>query len=119
MNPALFIFRYLRGFYVIYLNTKTINQTHATSRNVPVLYVLRFFIIFIHIGPYTKRVSRDCKVSDWSQWSECSALCGFGEQYRHRYVVSPSRNGGAVCPILTDKRLCNSARDCRLNYFDW
>ncbi|CAL8077806.1 unnamed protein product [Orchesella dallaii] len=65
------------------------------------------------------RTARDCKVSDWSEWSECSALCGFGEQYRHRYVISHSRNGGALCPSLTDKRLCNSARDCRQNYFDW
>jgi hypothetical protein len=65
------------------------------------------------------RSYRDCNVSEWSEWSECSALCGFGEQRRNRYITSHSRGGGTQCPGLTEKRLCNSARECRENYFDW
>ncbi|XP_021961256.1 spondin-2 [Folsomia candida] len=64
------------------------------------------------------RSARDCAVSEWSEWSECSALCGFGEQRRNRYITNHPR-GGQTCPSLSETRLCNSARECRDNYFDW
>ena len=43
--------------------------------------------------------SVDCKVEDWSSWSECSATCGGGTRTRERKVVQEPENGGAACPF--------------------
>lgn len=49
----------------------------------------------------------DCKVTEWSQWSECSATCGGGKQSRLRKVAVGSRYGGAACPSLEETKDCN------------
>ncbi len=48
----------------------------------------------------------DCKVSEWSQWSECSGPCGAGEQTRSRTILTVPANGGQECPELTESRGC-------------
>ena len=50
----------------------------------------------------------NCVVSDWSGWSQCDKTCGGGQQTRNRTVVTPSANGGTVCPVLTESQSCNS-----------
>lgn len=52
--------------------------------------------------------SVDCEVDDWSTWSDCSATCGEGTKTRERGVVQGSENGGAECPVLEEKELCNT-----------
>merc|ERR1712130_22114 len=42
----------------------------------------------------------DCKVSDWSLWSGCSATCGGGNKTRSKEVVQKPENGGEMCPDL-------------------
>ena len=65
-------------------------------------------------------VGRDCVVSKWTHWSDCtSKTCDFSEQYRTRYVVSHPRAGGTKCPPLTEKRICVPDKGCQQNYFDW
>ena len=61
----------------------------------------------------------DCKVSDWSQWSECKPKgteCGTGkgEQTRTRTVITPSSFQGAACPVLSETRSCDipCPQDC-------
>eukprot|EP01004_Peranema_trichophorum_P002386 NODE_144_length_3469_cov_340.552002_g122_i1.p1 GENE.NODE_144_length_3469_cov_340.552002_g122_i1~~NODE_144_length_3469_cov_340.552002_g122_i1.p1 ORF type:complete len:1105 (-),score=461.08 NODE_144_length_3469_cov_340.552002_g122_i1:155-2980(-) len=57
----------------------------------------------------------DCQVSDWSSWSECTATCGGGKQYRTRKVVKNSANGGSECPHQQETQSCNvqvCPRDC-------
>lgn len=39
---------------------------------------------------------RDCKTSNWSEWSPCSKTCGFGEAKRVREVVKQPKRGGKV-----------------------
>jgi len=39
----------------------------------------------------------DCKQSDWSEWSACSAKCGTGHKARRRQVILPPSFGGEDC----------------------
>lgn len=51
----------------------------------------------------------DCALSDWSEWSECSASCGGGISERNRTVMVAADPGGRPCPApLTLHRTCNS-----------
>ena len=48
---------------------------------------------------------QDCVVTDWSDWTECNC----GQDFylnRTREVVAPPRNGGAPCPALLERQLC-------------
>ncbi|CAL4063337.1 unnamed protein product [Meganyctiphanes norvegica] len=65
------------------------------------------------------RVPRDCRVNEWTNWSECSKTCGIGEQIRTRTVVKHARRGGRPCPVLQENQWCGSSRDCDHKYFDW
>lgn len=52
----------------------------------------------------------DCKVSEWSQWSECDTSCGIGMMTRSRSILQPTQNGGKHCPSLVQKRGCQGLR---------
>lgn len=47
-----------------------------------------------------------CQVSEWGDWSLCSAECGPGESIRERAVLQPPENGAPKCPELLQKRPC-------------
>ena len=40
----------------------------------------------------------NCVMSSWSQWTDCSVLCGLGEQSRIKKRTREPRNGGTACP---------------------
>jgi len=64
----------------------------------------------------------DCEVSEWSNWSECSEICGGGTQVRTLTVVTEPANGGAECPVLEETRACNEQPcpiDCIGSWGDW
>lgn len=65
------------------------------------------------------RGPRDCRVSEWSEWSSCSKTCGIGDQIRTRTVLRHSRRGGRPCPNLQETQWCGSSRDCDHRYFNW
>ncbi|KAL7646433.1 UNVERIFIED_CONTAM: hypothetical protein RMT77_003346 [Armadillidium vulgare] len=71
------------------------------------------------MGGRRMRKPRDCRVSDWGEWSPCSKTCGIGEQVRERKVLKHSRRGGRPCPNLKEQKWCGSSRDCGHKYFDW
>uniref|UniRef100_A0A0G4FKC9 VWFA domain-containing protein n=1 Tax=Chromera velia CCMP2878 TaxID=1169474 RepID=A0A0G4FKC9_9ALVE len=39
----------------------------------------------------------DCELTDWTEYSECTAYCGGGKQYREKHVKKEAVGGG-VCP---------------------
>lgn len=73
--------------------------------------------------------SPDCILSDWNEWSECSAgKCGIGHKSRNRTIIRLNKKGGAPCGQLTERQWCGSSR-CKQNldnepisnssYFRW
>lgn len=50
----------------------------------------------------------DCKVSEWSEFSECDKQCGGGLQTRNRNIEVEAAHGGAACPITIESRNCNT-----------
>ena len=78
-------------------------------------------------GPLTEKKEcniqpcpKDCKVSDWNEWTSCTAPCGGGKQTRTRTVVQPSIGDGKACPSLTEEKECNTNKcpvDCKVG--DW
>ena len=67
---------------------------------------------------------RDCKVSEWSSWSKCSATCGKGTQTRWRSVLGLALCNGKSCPKdLSQQQACTSYNDvnCKVGSFqsDW
>uniref|UniRef100_A0A8C9U5U9 Thrombospondin type-1 domain-containing protein 7A n=1 Tax=Scleropages formosus TaxID=113540 RepID=A0A8C9U5U9_SCLFO len=63
----------------------------------------------------------DCKLSDWSTWSACSAPCGSGVKVRSKWLREKAFNGGRPCPKLDLKNQVYEAVPCysECNEFTW
>jgi cysteine-rich repeat protein len=48
----------------------------------------------------------DCVLSEWSEWSDCDAKCGPGDQHRSRKVLRPAKNGGECSNMRTQQQKC-------------
>lgn len=49
----------------------------------------------------------DCKVAQWTGWSDCSAECGGGVMQRVRKVILQDQNGGKGCGETSQTESCN------------
>ncbi|KAI1899231.1 hypothetical protein AGOR_G00059680 [Albula goreensis] len=54
----------------------------------------------------------DCKLSDWSTWSACSASCGGGVKVRSKWLREKPFNGGRPCPQLDLKNQVSEVVPC-------
>jgi hypothetical protein len=87
--------------------------------------VIVFLFILIILGVssyfiYNALKKQDCKVSEWSTYSECSKKCDGGNKTRTRQIITPVKNGGTACPLLEDSVQCNMQEcdvDCVVS--DW
>uniref|UniRef100_A0A674ML26 Thrombospondin type-1 domain-containing protein 7A n=1 Tax=Takifugu rubripes TaxID=31033 RepID=A0A674ML26_TAKRU len=63
----------------------------------------------------------DCKLSDWSTWSGCSASCGSGLQMRSKWLREKAFNGGRPCPRLDLKNQVYEAVPCHsdCSQYEW
>uniref|UniRef100_A0A3B4YAH4 Thrombospondin type-1 domain-containing protein 7A n=1 Tax=Seriola lalandi dorsalis TaxID=1841481 RepID=A0A3B4YAH4_SERLL len=63
----------------------------------------------------------DCKLSDWSAWSACSASCGSGLKIRSKWLREKAFNGGRPCPKLDLKNQVYEAVPCHseCSQFHW
>ncbi|KAL8425720.1 hypothetical protein Efla_003098 [Eimeria flavescens] len=60
---------------------------------------------------FCKRIAKDCKYSEWTEWSACSATCrkgpgatGNSVRIRTRQIVRPSSTGGEPCKFGSSPR---------------
>eukprot|EP00929_Paragymnodinium_shiwhaense_P017133 TRINITY_DN1260_c0_g1_i1.p1 TRINITY_DN1260_c0_g1~~TRINITY_DN1260_c0_g1_i1.p1 ORF type:complete len:1536 (+),score=290.62 TRINITY_DN1260_c0_g1_i1:141-4748(+) len=58
-------------------------------------------------------MAKDCVLSDWSQFGECSADCGGGLQSRTRVVTEPSQHGGMPCTGSLEELLVCNTQECK------
>merc|ERR1719384_2246688 len=66
------------------------------------------------------RCPLDCKLSEWTGWSACSAMCDSGVRDRIRPVEQHMTAGGEPCGETDDEQPCNVQacdKDCVL--YDW
>ncbi|XP_065818358.1 thrombospondin type-1 domain-containing protein 7B [Labrus bergylta] len=63
----------------------------------------------------------DCKLSDWSPWSSCSASCGSGLKIRSKWLREKAFNGGRPCPRLDLKNQVYEAVRCHneCSQYEW
>lgn len=54
----------------------------------------------------------DCRLSEWSDWSDCSSECGAGEITRSRSEIVPATPGGRQCEDDTSQQKQCVATDC-------
>jgi len=54
----------------------------------------------------TVECSRDCQLSAWSDWTDCSVTCGAGQQTRNRTVVIEPKGSGMPCELTVHTDPC-------------
>eukprot|EP00397_Hematodinium_sp_SG-2012_P003707 GEMP01003715.1.p1 GENE.GEMP01003715.1~~GEMP01003715.1.p1 ORF type:complete len:1022 (+),score=243.68 GEMP01003715.1:188-3253(+) len=60
----------------------------------------------------------NCHVTDWSQWTSCTATCNGGQSFRDRRIKGEEVRGGHTCKaVLKEVRTCGTddcgvAKDC-------
>jgi hypothetical protein len=62
----------------------------------------------IHVSDGGAYCPVDCVVSDWTDWSQCSAECGGGTRTRARSIEVDPLRGGQACPDLEETEACNT-----------
>jgi len=60
-----------------------------------------------------------CKVTEWSDWSPCSASCGKGWITKTRQILAEPQHGGRQCPRKLEKRKKCRGYECATNPADW
>ena len=57
--------------------------------------------------PCTVLCERDCILSDWSDYSECSVTSGYGYKSRMREILQSPQEGGRECGPLVEFSVCH------------
>jgi hypothetical protein len=104
----------------ITMGPTNIAQRTITQTTMRPTIVAQTSVAQTSVAQTTAEIPIDCKVSDWSNWSNCSVSCGGGTQERTRSIITMPRGNGVACPILKDTRACNTdvcPVDCQVS--DW
>lgn len=61
---------------------------------------------------FVKPCPINCQLSEWSTYSNCSAICGVGTMIRTRTVVHDAQHGGTPCGDLAENKDCDAGVNC-------
>ena len=104
---------------IVIIAIKFISPSNVTSTTQ--LLTEKPIRTFTPVSTPTTEIPINCAVSDWSNWSVCSANCGGGTQERTRSIITQSKgNGSKSCPELKETKACNTdvcPVDCQVS--DW
>jgi hypothetical protein len=62
----------------------------------------------------TKECPTDCVLSEWTDYTTCTATCGSGWHRRTRSVISQPKLGGKYCTSLSETTNCNT-QQCKVD----
>ncbi|XP_050543601.1 spondin-1 isoform X2 [Daktulosphaira vitifoliae] len=100
-------------------NGTSANLVSNTNKDALMDSIMKSYHVRKHKKAHRKSKYRDCRVSDWSEWSGCSVSCGIGEMQRRRQIIKHPRGAGKQCPPLQETKWCGSAKDCPQDRFKW
>lgn len=90
------------------------------------LLIISLFILFYTLFKtkiYTEKFAEkdeDCRVTDWTEWSECDRPCDGGKKIRTRTIISRAKGKGKCVPLFEEENCNNqkcSENDCIVS--DW
>lgn len=95
--------------------------------SIPANYTRDDCVVTQSVPCFVRACAVDCEVTEWTDFEECSAKCGGGEQKRTRDIITPAANGGLTCPPLWEIQKCNTTPcstsnevDCQMSpWTDW
>eukprot|EP00929_Paragymnodinium_shiwhaense_P050191 TRINITY_DN25294_c0_g2_i1.p1 TRINITY_DN25294_c0_g2~~TRINITY_DN25294_c0_g2_i1.p1 ORF type:complete len:1607 (+),score=365.13 TRINITY_DN25294_c0_g2_i1:131-4951(+) len=93
----------------------------ATEEGTPCSSVMKETLPCGNNGPHP----RDCVLTDWSRWTDCSASCGSGVHSRMRRIKHDAADAGLPCRgKLMESKVCDAGvcdnSDCRMGaWTEW
>jgi len=94
--------------------TRTV-ETHAHGGGLPCLGSTHEMERCPHSSSCTsyQPVGRDCVLSEWSEWTDCSQTCAKGYKEHTRSIKVDPVYGGRACPkVLRELAVCNADVPC-------
>ena len=84
-----------------------INDSHGTESALltKAFPIVALAVKFMFLGRL-KRKGKDCKLSRWSQWTECNVTCGYGKKYKTRNIVQMPTGRGKPCRTTFKDKQC-------------
>lgn len=88
-------------------------QGHGASAPPRRLINAILTLVRVHLQDVEKP-PQDCLLTDWKDWSDCTATCGGGQMVRMRRVKSEAKSGGLPCNNTISETIPCGTDACRL-----